>query len=236
MGAAAFGRVDEWSDIDICVDAADGRVEDVFPEIEGALEKLARVELKYAVPAVCTPGYRQAFYRLEGVSPFILLDLAVFEHSAADKYLEPEIHGHVVFQFNRGGRVRVPALDRRVFLEKLKARVEEIRLRRNLFGPFFEKELNRKNWIEAEELYRRLCLEPLVEVLRMHHRPERYSFGTRYIRYDLPEDVTGPLTELVFIRDVEDLKAKYARASAWLDELLRSLDWQKVADRLAGLQ
>ena len=90
-GAIAFDRVDEWSDIDICVDADDERVKEAFPVVERALEALAPIELKYDILAPSLGEYVQAFYRLEGAGKFMLVDFAVFRHSAKDKLLVPEI-------------------------------------------------------------------------------------------------------------------------------------------------
>jgi hypothetical protein len=56
-GAAAFKRVDQWSDIDLQVDVADDRVADTFAVIEKTLTKLSPIGLKYALPSPTWHGH-----------------------------------------------------------------------------------------------------------------------------------------------------------------------------------
>ena len=86
-GSVAFGRADEWSDIDlqICVD--DDFVAPVFELVEQTLLTLAPIELKYELPQPTWHGHAQTFYQLHGPSPFLLIDLAVVKLSAPEKFL-----------------------------------------------------------------------------------------------------------------------------------------------------
>jgi hypothetical protein len=227
-GAVAFDRLDEWSDIDICVDAEDERVRDTFPVVERALESLAPIELKYDVPQPTLGDYVQAFYRLEGTSKFMLIDFAVFKHSASDKLLEPEIHGDSHFHFNKMDTVKCPALDREKLVDKLKTRVERIEKRLDTFGCFIQKELYRENYIEALDLYYRLMLDSLVEALRIRYKPVHHDFRTRYVHCDLPADIVERLGQLYFIKDVKDLECKYRIAEEWLAEALEEIDFEEI--------
>ncbi len=232
-GAIAFDRLDEWSDIDICIDVEDARIAEVFPIVERALEKLAPIELKYEVPLPPSHHYSQAFYRLEGTSEFLLIDFAAFKHSSEDKLLEPEIHGEARFHFNKGNSVRRPALDRTDFMEELKTRVGKIEKRFDMFKCFFDKQMSRGNYIEARELYARLALDSLVEVLRMKHGPTRYTFKTYYVHYDLPPGVIARLKELYFVRGEADLREKFRVAEQWLYETIENLDFEEIRRKLA---
>jgi hypothetical protein len=235
-GAVAFDRVDEWSDVDICVDAEDERVGDVFPVVEHALEALAPIELKYEVPAPALGEYVQAFYRLEGAGRFLLVDFAVFKHSAKDKLLEPEIHGNSRFHFNRGPGggegLKIPRLDQPKLVEAMKTSLAQLQVRIDMFAPFVEKELGRGSYMEALAIYHRVVLGALVQVLRMKHKPAHYNFGTRYARYHLPVDVVGALKELHFVANEEDLAEKYRRAIEWFGEAVREVDFSEVEGKL----
>ncbi|MFH1313752.1 MAG: nucleotidyltransferase domain-containing protein [Candidatus Eisenbacteria bacterium] len=228
-GAVAFGRVDEWSDIDICVDADDERVTDTFPVVEGALESLAPIEHKYDVPEPALGEYVQAFYRLKGTPEFMLIDFAVFKHSAEDKLLQPEIHGSSLFHFNKANLLTCPALDREKLSGKLRDRVRQIQKRLETFGCFVEKELNRHNDIEALDLYHRLILGSLVEVLRIKHKPVRHDFKTRYVHYDLPPDLVARLADLYFVKDADDIRSKSGIARTWLEEVMSNIDFKEIA-------
>jgi CheY-like chemotaxis protein len=60
-GAAAFQRVDEWSDLDLLIDVDDEYVSDTLQVIEATLEKLSPIELKYEVPQPSWHGHAQVF-------------------------------------------------------------------------------------------------------------------------------------------------------------------------------
>jgi predicted nucleotidyltransferase len=231
-GAVANDRADEWSDIDICVDAEDERVKEAFPVVERALEALAPIELKYDVLAPTLGEYVQAFYRLQGAGKFMLVDFAVFKHSAADKLLEPEIHGNVIFHFNKKGAVKVPALDPEKHLAAIKTALELSRKKCEMFAPFVEKEMLRGDHLRALGLYQRMVLAALVEALRIKHKPEHYDFGLGYTRYHLPEDIVRRLKDLYFVSGDDDLAEKYKRALAWYDRIFREVDFEEVERKL----
>jgi hypothetical protein len=223
-GAVAFDRLDQWSDIDVCVDAADDKIEAVFPAAEEALASLAPIELKFDVPAAVPHGYVQAFYRLEGTSEFMLVDFAVFKHSEPNKLLEPEIHGNSRFHFNKNGAVRIPTLDRAGFLRRLKADMARLSLRFDTFSCFVVKEINRANWIEAMDIYYRVILGSLMKSLRMRYHPIHYDFRTRYVHYELPPDVVGKLVDLHFVSDPKELPGKVEEAERWFRKTMREID------------
>jgi hypothetical protein len=231
-GAIGFGRLDAWSDIDLYVDAQDERIQEVFPVVERTLESLSPIELKYEVPTTALQGYAQAFYRLKGTSKFLLIDLAVIKHSSQDKFLESEIHGKAYFYFNKNDAVKCPPLDRQKLLGALKSRPERIQKRFDTFECFIQKEMNRKNWIEALDLYRALVLDSLVEVLRIKHKPVHHDFKTRYIHCDLPQDIVNRLKELYFVRDEKDLEHKYHLAERWFCEAVKEIDLEEIERRL----
>lgn len=219
-GAAAFGRIDAWSDIDLNAVADDGAVDLVFSAVEGALAALSPFE-KLA-PLASQDMYRQAFYRLERASPFHLLDLAVFRTTASDKFLAPEIHGTARFLFNKGGKIEATGLDRDAFMAQANARSQRLALRHRFFNNFVEKEIARNNWLEAMDCYQNITLASLVELLRIRHNPYHHQFKMRYVHRELPPEVIGRLQPLFFVRGPSDLKAKYAEATGWIEEILSS--------------
>lgn len=222
-GAVAFDRVDRWSDIDICVSAADDLVGDCFPVVERALSALAPIALKFEIKQTMSPGYVQAFYRLEGTPECLLIDFAVFKHGWPDKLLEPEVHGEARFHFNKGGAVAIPRLDRERLSRDTGQALDNLKRRFETFSCFIPKEISRKNYIEAVALYHRLVLDSLVDALRIKHKPVRYGFKTRYVHYDLPPEVVGRLQDLFFVRDPGDLADKFARARDWLSAIISEI-------------
>jgi len=231
-GAAAFGRVDQWSDIDLQIDVQDEAVEAVFGVVEAVLAGLSPIDLKYRLPEPTWHGHSQAFYRLQEAGPYLLLDLVIMRHSNPNKFLEPEIHGPAVFHIDKIGLADasqgLPApqagplnrFDPQAWQARLQERRAQLRLNFDLFQSFVPKEVQRGNWIEALAFYQSLTLRPLVEALRIHYAPEHYNFHTRYVYYDLPAEVVQRLEPFFFIGDGSQLVARHAEAQAWFDTLI----------------
>src|SRR2546426_11255274 len=139
-GAAAFNRIDEWSDIDLYSVVDDAAVPQTFEIVEKTLSGLSPIRLKHAVSWPDASGIHQKFYHLEGTSEYLLVDLAVMTLSEPDKFLVREIHGEAVFFFNQEGRIVIPPLDTEAFVRGLLGRRRRLAERMELFGPFVPKE------------------------------------------------------------------------------------------------
>ena len=218
-GAIAFGRVDEWSDVDLQIVVDDDRVEDAFAAVESALEPLSPVDATFRFPEPVWHGHSQAFYRLRDASPYLLLDLVVMKRSNENRFLQFEIHGRPFVYFDKSGVVVPEAFDADAMCEKIRHRIEGLRARFDMFQVMVTKEIERGNPIEAAAYYQGATLRPLVEMLRILYAPVRHDFHTRYVYHELPEDVLGRLDPLFFPRDVDDLAEKRRAAQAWFHEL-----------------
>lgn len=227
-GAAAFKRIDEWSDIDLYVVVDDDRIDETFLMIEKTLKSLSPIKQKYEVLQLPWPGVSQAFYRLEDTSEYLIIDLAILKLSSSDKFLEPEIHGNVVFHFNKSDKIKPPRLNKDAFIKKLYARLERLQARFNMFNNFVQKEINRSNNLEALDMYHAVTLATLIEALRIKHNPFHHDFKMRYIHYELPPRVIRKLEHLYFVSDTKDLQEKYLQASKWFNETMLEIDKKNV--------
>ena len=233
-GAAAFKRIDEWSDIDLYIVVDGDTVPATFRVAEQALTRLAPIRLAHEVPWPPASGISQKFYRLDKIGEFLLVDLAVMTVTAPDKFLVREIHGDAVFLFNKQDSVKIPPLDSDAFIRGLLERRRRLRERMELFGPFVQKEILRGNKLEALEFYRAIVIQSLVEVLRMRYGPRHYDFRMRYVYRELPPDVVRRLEALAFVKDLEDLAAKYLEARAWFDRAIEEVDEMQIRRDVAG--
>ena len=227
-GAAAFNRVDEWSDIDLYIVVDDTAVPQTFEIVEKTLSGQSPIRLKHEVSWPDASGIHQKFYHLEGTSEYLLVDLAVMTLSAPDKFLVREIHGEAVFFFNKEGRVVIPPLDTEAFVRGLLGRRRRLAERMELFGPFVPKEIHRGNWLEALELYRGIVLQSLIEALRMRYGPLHCDFRMRYVYRELPPEVLRRLERLAFVKDPDDLAVKYPQALVWFREAIEAVDERQV--------
>jgi hypothetical protein len=214
-GAAAFGRIDEWSDLDLYAIVDDDKVEQTFRVVEEALNSVHQIVMKYPVLQPPWPGVFQAFYRLKNTSRFLLVDFAVLTQRSGEKFLEPNIHGDNVFYFNKSSRIKPPTLDEQKFKDRMYERLERLSMRFDMFNIFVQKEINRGNWLEALDLYYNVTLASLVEALRARYNSFHYDFKMRYIHYELPAEIVVRLQNLYFVKDKKELQSKYREASKW---------------------
>ncbi|UCE29520.1 MAG: hypothetical protein JSV85_01995 [Candidatus Bathyarchaeota archaeon] len=232
-GAAAFNRIDEWSDIDLYLVVSDKKVDETFSVVEKALKSLSPVGQKYDVPHPPQSGVFQAFYRLKGSSEYLVIDLAVLTLCSPDKFLEPEIHGDVVFYFSKSDKVKAPCLNKKTMIGKLLKRLERLRARFDMFNNFIQKEINRGNHLEAIDFYHSLTLAGLVEALRIRYNPIHHNFRMRYIHYELPSEIIKKLKNLYFVTGEKDLQEKYNEASRWFQKTMSEINQEEI-EKLIG--
>jgi hypothetical protein len=231
-GALGFDRVDEWSDIDLGLIVADHKVEEAFAKVEVVLHSLSGIELKYRLPEPTWHGSPQCFYRLKDASEFLLIDLCVMGSSDDEDLLPYEIHGVPTVHIDKDGAFTGSTYDRGKVAEAIEKRLEQVKVIFDMFQILTLKELNRHNDIEAMAFYFGYTFKPLLEVLRMKHCPQRYNYATRYVYYDLPEDVVKRLEPLIFVSGPEGLREAFDKAGGWFWEVIGQINMDDVRRRL----
>jgi predicted nucleotidyltransferase len=221
-GSAAFGRVDEWSDIDLSVLVEEGFVDGGFSLIEEALSEIEFIHPMPSNPA--WPGMQQKFYRLKGAGEFLLVDAEIITRSSPELFLDTSRHGKAIILFDKEGLAKEPPFDAEGLRKKLKERLAVLKTQFPIFQMLPKKELRRGNIVEALEFYRNYTLRPLVEVLRMKHDPKRYDFHIRYLRYDLPDEARILLENLYFVAEPSEIEEKQKQAEALFWETFKTID------------
>jgi predicted nucleotidyltransferase len=223
-GSASFQRADQWSDIDLYVVSDDDQVESTLRILESAGARLAEFDLQFRIPEPAWHGHSQVFWRLKNTSPFLFLDIVVMKSSSPDKFLQYAIHGKPIVYFDKAGIVKDDPVNAADLINKIRRRLDTLKITFPLFQVLVLKELNRGHDIEALGFYLAATLRPLVEVLNIKYRPLHYGFHTTYAPYELPDAVVGKLRNLCFIRDKEHLKQCRDEAEKWFWETLNGID------------
>lgn len=231
-GSAAMGTADQWSDLDLQVVVTDGQVEATRQLVEAALTGIAPIDLKFEVPQPSWHGHWQAFYRLQGVDPLLLIDLVIMEEKTPGRFLEPEIHGKPVVYLDRQGVTEPQPTDAAAQAARMQKRLPLLELPAELFHRFVEKELRRGREVDAMSFYQGVVLNRLVEALRMRYCPWRYNFGMRYLQRDLPPIIYGEVEHLTFVAQATELPAKTNRAMGLLRVTLNELKGMNLAAHL----
>jgi len=232
-GAAGFDRADEWSDIDVQAIVTDCEVEMAFGAMDKAVKKLGGADAKFRLPEPTWHGHSQCFYKLKNASPFLLIDFAVMkEHTEADRFDVWATHGKPKIIFDRKGLLKEKKIRPARHAKAMMMRLDTLKNLFEIFHVMPLKETNRGNHIEALFFYLGQTYRPLVEVLRMKHCPQRYSYATRYVYYDLPPKVVRRLESLTFFPP-EEMEAKVAEAAEWFWATADSISEAEIRSRLA---
>ncbi|MDA0242048.1 MAG: hypothetical protein OT477_01400 [Chloroflexi bacterium] len=219
-GSAAFGRLDDYSDLDLQLVVDDEQADEAMQVITDTLAALSPITHRYDVPQPAWHGHTQSFFRLRDASEFLLVDCAVMKLSNPNRFLEREIHGQPLVYFDKTGVTAAPAWDGAAWEMRVARRRADLREMLPIFANFPEKELQRGQAIDALGYYNGLLVRSLVELLRLRHDPTRHHFGLRYLYHILPAQEVVRLEPLCFVADAADLRRKTAAVLAWCEELL----------------
>lgn len=222
-GSESHGYTDEWSDLDLRVLVEDDRVLDTFDALETGLQQISAIRLRYRLPEPIWHGHSQCFYQLEQTNPFLLIDFTIMQRSTPNRYLGVERHGRAIVSFDKTGEIQDPPFDRVRHIEQMQVRLAQLEVTFPLGQLFVLKEVYRGHLAEGIANYHKLTIKPLVEVLGMLHRPDRYDYEFKYFDRDFPDQVKREITRMMCIRDLEDLRGKHQQAAEWFDRTLISV-------------
>ena len=222
-GSAAFDRADEYSDLDIGLLVRTGTLERTWAAVDQAMEKIGGFDLRWQVPGHIFKGMTQRFYHPRNAGPWLLLDIGVFEETAEHFYLDEPRHGRAEVLFDRTGRIKPPAWDEQKHLREMREALHQEIGKWHAVHAFCIKELKRGRTIDAFGFYVGLVMRPLLNVLGMLHRPQRWDYGFRYAREDLPAEVVARLEQLCYVAEPALLERRFAEAEQMFQEAVGAL-------------
>jgi hypothetical protein len=224
-GSDANARTDERSDVDLVLVARE--VEAAFEAVREALEALSPIRIAWRLPMPTWHGFDQCFYQLERAPDFAMVDLVVLEVGKLHPWLEVERHGTPLVLFDNDGVVREAHVDRDAIRRSIRESIARLRVRFALFHHLPVKLAARELPVDAIAFYHSMILKPLVDVLRAVHCPDRWDFGFRYVKDDLPSPLVKELERLAYPsraseipKMVEDAKAIFERELEVAEKIL----------------
>lgn len=230
-GSDANRRADEMSDVDLFVIVEKGEIESTAAAIDEALLRLSPIRHKLRLPMPTWHGFEQAFYQLERAPEHLMVDWVIVEKGpdgrAVHPWFEVERHGVHRVLFDKDGLVREARAD----MDKLRAsaakRVEELRVKFRVFRHLPAKLAKRGLPADGAYFYHGMVLRGLVDMARAVHCVERWDFGFRYLKDDLPGELYGTICELSYPPGVEALPGFVERVSGEFEKLLSEWDKRK---------
>ncbi len=223
-GSDANGREDELSDVDLFVLAAKGKTETAAAAIESIVSRLSPIRIRFRLPMPTWHGFHQAFYQLENAPEHLMIDWLIVEQGQPHPWLEVERHGRPMVLFDKDGHVKPAHVDRASIAGAMDKKVAELRIKFPLFRHLPIKLVERNLPVDAAYFYQALILRPLVDILRCLHCPDRYDFGFRYVRDDLPPPLYDALVRLSYFARPADLLRHVDEASGLFAEAVGAWD------------
>jgi hypothetical protein len=222
-GADASETVDQFSDIDVWIDVEDGQEQTVLDDIKRVLVQLSELDLEFEEEHP-HPKIRQKFFHLKGTSKFLIIDVCIQSHSRVFWYTKGFEGEKVKILFDKTGVIQYKDMDQENFKSELRNRVGDLTKEFSLFQIWIEKNVARKNFLEALLYYHRRILEPLVELLRVKHSPTKRDYYLKHVTQDLPVDVVRELEEIYKVNSVEEIAEKAEHANKLFQDTLNDLD------------
>lgn len=222
-GSAAFNRSDEYSDIDIQFIVKDDFVESAAGILEETLIQLAPIEDRFILPQPTWHGQWQGFYKLQGCSPYLLIDALIMKESSPSYFSEPELHGTAKVFFDKTGRIGKEHFDFSELNTIIPKRIQRAENLCSMMHLLVDKEIKRNRIMDAFEIYYNLLLRTLAEMLRIKYDKARWSFGLRYLSHDLPHESYQQIKDFSYICGPEDLLSKKDRVLHMIKTLISDL-------------
>jgi len=222
-GSHAFARADEYSDLDVGLLVCEGTLDEAWAAVDRALEKVGGFDLRWHLPGHIFKGMTQRVYHPRLGGPWLALDIGIFQESAEDLYLDEPRHGRAEVMFDRTGRVKPPAWEEEKHRRTMREALQQDVMRWRSHATFFRKELARGRHVDAFGFYVGLALRPLLSVLGMLHRPDRFDYGFRYVKEDMPAEVVKRIERLCYVPSPAALEERFAEADRMFHETVAEL-------------
>lgn len=227
-GADAHDRVDQYSDIDMWLDVADDKIDEVLATLEQGLGKLAQLDFSYELPNHPNSYIRQKFFHLEGTPLYWTIDLCVQKHSRDFFFTKGKADEKIKLIFDKSEVIKYKDLDKQELKNELKQRLEWLEKTFIYFQVWIDKQANRANFLETFLYYQHWLLEPLVELIRIKYQPTKSDFYLKHISLDIPREIIEQLEGLFKVASVEDIMKQKQKANELFFNVLKTIEKENI--------
>jgi predicted nucleotidyltransferase len=197
-GSRVEGLADEYSDYDVWVDVDDEAEQTVIDLAETTLKTFSNLDVKFELPK-SHPHLRHVTYHVEGTGKFEVIEVNTQKHSRNYQFVKGVDKIQVIFDKDETIKYCEPKVDSGIV--------------------WVERELMRKNYLEAYAAYEFWLLKPLVELARIKYAPSKQEYDLKHIARDLPQELVGAFTELYQNQSSGDIEKHITTARHLRDAL-----------------
>lgn len=221
-GADANNAVDEYSDLDFCLDIDDDYEKQAMELVEQILNELSAIDYKFVMKHG-HPKLRQNIYHLEGTSPYLMIDFCWQLHSRDPKescFIRDSKIEYPLVIFDKSNVISYRDFDINEFLEENRARFNECRYRYTQHDRVL-KYVRRGLYLESYAYYNRYVLAPIIDLLRIIYTPANTYYHLIHISHHIPDDCVRKLEAFAQVASLTDIENKTDEARVWFEELCK---------------
>jgi len=231
-GSTALGRTDKYSDLDLGILYEPGTPRQVWMAVDQALGELGGVDLRWCEPPSVFRGEigsSKRIFRLRGTEPWLLLDIRIFPASVTNLHDQRQRIGQIAIIFDRAGRLLKPSpWDEKANRERAGRALHQHLMKWQIYYGWFRKELARGSGLDAFMLFFHLAVVPLVTVLNIRYRLNRWDFGFRFLKNDWPAEIVKIVEDICYVPEPEMLEERFAAADRLMQTTVGELKEQGI--------
>jgi hypothetical protein len=227
-GSAAFGRDDDYSDLDLGVLAKTGSNTEVWSVVDRAFEEMGGLAFRWNEPNPVFSGIDKRIFRPRGARQWFQVDIGIFPETATELFNQPKRHGTIRVLLDRTNRLTPPPWDEAEHGRCLGKALHQSLMKWQAYRAWFRKELARGRSIDAFAFHFYTTLMPLLAILGIRYRPTRWDFGLRYVKEEFPPDVAKVVESLCYVPDPSVLEERFAEADRLLQRTIEELREQGI--------
>ena len=159
-GAAARGRADQFSDLDLVIVALLEDADELFSQIESTIRTVAPITHVWRVDPPGFPEMAQRFYFVEGAPRYFAIDCSIVSKAGLAPFLERERHGTFVAWSDPEHLLAPRRADRAALAKRREQRLQQLRGAIPVYSMLVEKELARGHSLEALGFYQAMLRIP----------------------------------------------------------------------------
>jgi len=228
-GSVATGFDDDYSDLDMALICDDDYVKDLFEKTDKYFLDNYGIKEKLRIPEPCWHGHSQTFYLLEDSPKFFYVDLLIEKLSAGNRFMESNRHGISAVWFDKKGLMDGTPMPDEEIKKKIVPKLKYFSKSFFINKIELEKQVLRAREVDALDGYYKLILGRLAFLLNVKNRPAKHDFGLLYSYWDWPKEDHEFVRELLYVKDLNDLKVKLPILIMKVEELTNFLydEWVK---------
>jgi hypothetical protein len=227
-GSAAFGCVDEYSDLDIGLLTRTGTNTEVWSLVDAAFEAIGGVTLRWNELSPLFEDMDKRVFRLRAASRWLQVDIGLFPETATDLHNQPERHGQIDVIFDREHCLQPSSYDTEANHRRMREALHQEIMKWQIYYGWFRKELARGRTVDAFAAHLGGSIRPLLNVLGMRHRPMRWDFGMRYVTEDMPASVVQTIERLCYVPEPGLLEERFLEADRLFRVTVAELEQQGI--------